>query len=374
MSAHQRHGAHHHLGAEAADRRVPWAVAAEVLLTAAQIIGGIFAESLPERPKRPCWLGYAAAALISLPVSASAHVRASPLAPGELWASWSLDPIVLGGLIGIAVAYGLGVKRLWQRAGRGRGVAAWQVASFACGMAILCIALVSPLDSLGGALFSAHMAQHIILTAAAPPLLLLGRPSVMLWSLPAQARLAVGSWLRTGLLPRLWRFMTRPVVAFVFEAAVLWGWHTPGAIHAAVENGLVHTAMHASFLIGGLLLWETLAHPGRRRTAGYPIAAAASFLTMLHSGMLGALLTFAPRPFYTSYANLPLGWALSPLEDQQLAGIFMWVVCGTIYLVVALAIIGAWLHDLEKRAQTDTSPYLDGGSRASGKSADVALP
>ena len=302
------------------------------------------ARSIAERLRR-----HGIAALIPVPVPADAHVQSPPLGPGDLWSSWSVDPSIVAALAGIAIAYGAGARRLWIQAGVGRGVAVWQVASFYAGMAVLAAALVSPLDGLGEALFSAHMAQHILLTAVVPPLLLLGRPLVLLWSLPVRFRRTAGIWLRLGVLPRIWCWMTKPVIAFLTEAAVLWGWHAPWAIHAALENDFVHALMHGSFLLGGLLLWETLAHPGRRGMAGYPIAAAASFLTMLHTGLLGALLTFAPRPFYTFYGDLPVGWGLTPLEDQQLAGLFMWVVCGMIYIVVALALTGVWLHNLEKQ-------------------------
>lgn len=291
-----------------------------------------------------------AASLLALhPFPARAHVEIPPAGPDDLWAAWSLDPVVMIVLAGVAIAYAAGVRRLWSRAGPGRGATGWQVASFAAGMAVLAVALVSPLDGLGEALFSAHMAQHVVLTAVVPPLLLLGRPLVLIWALPQRGRAATGVWLRKGLLPRLWRWMALPLAAFLIEAAVLWGWHAPAAIHAALENELIHACMHLSFLLGGLLLWETLAHAGRRRTAGYAIAAAMSFLTMLHSGLLGALLTFAPRPFYTFYGDLPLSWGLTLLEDQQLAGLFMWVVCGMIYIGVALFLIGAWLRDLERR-------------------------
>lgn len=289
------------------------------------------------------------------PRSSPAHVDVPPTGPGDLWSAWSSDPVVLTGLALLAIGYGLGVHRLWRRAGFRRGLALWQVASFAAGMTTLSASLVSPLEGLGEALFSAHMGQHIVLTAVAPPLLLLGRPLIVLWSLPRRARLAVGAWIRTGFLPRVWRWMSRPVAAFLIEGAILWGWHAPFAIHAALESRLVHATMHMSFLAGGLLLWEALAYTGRRRVSGYPIAAALSFLTMLHTGVLGALLTFAPRPLYTVYGDAPLAWGLTPLEDQQLAGLLMWVVCGIIYIVTALLLIGAWLHQIEQRSSAGWS-------------------
>lgn len=313
-------------------------------------------------------LGYGAAALLAVqPRPALAHAAGLPPAPDDLWAAWSLDPLMVLMLLSLGIAYGLGLCRLWRRAGRGRGVRHWQAVSFATGLAVLALALTSPLDGLGEALFSAHMAQHIILTAAVPPLLLLGKLLVLIWSLPNRARAAVGAWIRTGLLPRIWRWLARPKTGFVIEAAVLWGWHAPDAIHAALENGFVHASMHLSFLSGGLLLWEALAQTGPRRIGGYLVAAASSFLTMLHTGVLGALLTFAPRPLYTVYGERPLAWGLTPLEDQQLAGLLMWVVCGWIYMATALIMIGIWLTQLQNRsASIWTAPATAGndGSRA----------
>ncbi len=149
-------------------------------------------------------LGYAVVIpLALLAEAASAHVDAPPAGPAELWATWSIDPFLLTVLVAVGVAYAAGVRRLWLRAGRGRGIAVWQAASFSAGMAVLALALVSPLDGLGEALFSAHMAQHILLTAAVPPLLLLGRPMVLIWAFPSRTRAALGTWLRRGIVPRL---------------------------------------------------------------------------------------------------------------------------------------------------------------------------
>jgi putative membrane protein len=216
------------------------------------------------------------------------------------------------------------------------------VASFAGGVASLALALSPPLSGLAATFLSAHMAQHIVLAAVAPPLLLLGRPVVLIWALP----FAVRGLLR-GPPSRLWRRATQPATAFVIEAAVLWGWHMPAAVALASRAPLAHAAMHLGFLGGGLLFWASLAAPGRGEARGHALTAAASFLTMLHTGFLGALLTFAPFPLYASYAAEIPGRALTALEDQQFAGLLMWIVCGTIYLVATLVLAGAWLAGLD---------------------------
>lgn len=289
------------------------------------------------------------AALLA-PAPAWAHVEEGPADPNALWTAWSVEPMVLAGLAVLIAGYAAGVSRLWSEAGAGRGASGWQAASFAAGALALVIALVSPLDQMGGSLFSAHMAQHILLTAVAPPLLLLGRPVVLLWSLPIELRSVVGRWIGTGLLPRIWRWMARPAIAVSIEAAVLWGWHLPGAVNLALTSELAHTAMHLSYLLGGLLMWEALAHAGQRRSTSYLVAAASAFLTMLHSGLLGALLTFAPEPLYAVYAGRTSAWGLTSLEDQQLAGLLMWVICGLIYVTAAILLFGAWLRRLEQHS------------------------
>ena len=143
--------------------------------------------------------------------------------------------------------------------------------------------------------------------------------------------------------------MTLPFPAFVIEALVLWGWHAPSAIEAALENGAIHAAMHFSFFMGGLLFWHALAHAGRRQGVGYAETAGLSFLTMMHTGLLGALLTFAPRPLYLGYGDSPLTWGLTPLEDQQIAGLIMWVICGMIYIVAGIVLLAAWIRQFERR-------------------------
>ncbi|MAU95484.1 MAG: hypothetical protein CMP81_06295 [Fulvimarina sp.] len=287
--------------------------------------------------------------MVLSPRFAEAHAANPPEGPADLWAAWTLDPIVLVGFVAIVAGYALGVGKLWRRAGAGRGIAPSGVASFTAGMAAFSVAMVWPLDALGEILFSAHMAQHIVLTAVVPPLLWLGRPVILLWSVPRQLRSHVGAWLRIRPVRTLWTWMTLPLPAFLLEGAILWGWHAPGAIAAALENEAVHAAMHLSFLVGGLLFWHALAHAGRRRGTGYAETAALSFLTMMHTGLLGALLTFTPRPLYLAYGDSPLAWGLTPLEDQQIAGIIMWVICGTIYIVAGVLLLAAWLGQIERQ-------------------------
>src|SRR5947209_1301702 len=107
-----------------------------------------------------------------LSVIMTAHT-VGPLAPGDLWRAWTLEPVLLISLLAVAVLYGTGLYRVWQRAGYGHGVHFWQAAAFAFSLLATVIALVSPLDALSGALFSAHMLQHMVLIEVVAPLLAL---------------------------------------------------------------------------------------------------------------------------------------------------------------------------------------------------------
>jgi putative membrane protein len=256
--------------------------------------------------------------------------------PDTLWRSWSVDPLVWGLLLFALTLYGHGVRRLWTRAGGGRGVTYAAAVAFAIGAAVLTVALVSPLDALGGTLLSAHMAQHALLVAVAPPLLLLGRPGVVFaWAVPGRRRwlLASHTWRRiTGVVEAL----SQPLPAAALHGLALWAWHAPAAFDAAAARNGVHALEHACFFGTALLFWRAILIAWSGRHVGPAVGA--TFATLMHSGLLGALITMAPRPLYAWYRERTQVWGLSALEDQQLAGLIMWVPMGLIYLAASLAL------------------------------------
>ena len=286
------------------------------------------------------------------PAYTAATTLALPPLPQTIWSAWSWEPWVLLGLALSACAYGRGVRRLWQRAGPGRVIRYWQVASFATGLAAVFVALVSPLSALAEALFSAHMVQHLLLTLLAAPLLVLGAPLVpFLWALPKPVRQAVGRWWRrSDWARRFWHTASHPYLVWLLYAFSFWIWHLPGLYQAALERVWVHELEHISFIVPALLFWWTVIHPlGGRRRLGYGAGALYLFTTALHSSALGALLTFARRPLYPIYLSSVAAWNLTLLEDQQLAGVIMWVPAGIIYPVSALLLLGIWLQRMESR-------------------------
>lgn len=287
------------------------------------------------------------AALVPLP--AAAHAGRPP-APHDLAAAWPLEPGVLAPLLLAGWLYARGTERLWRSAGAGRGVRRREAACFAAGWLALAVALASPLHPLGNALFSAHMVQHELLVALAAPLLVLGRPLVpLLWALPPGWRRAAGAAARGRAVRAGWRALTAPFAAWLLHAAALWLWHLPGPYQAALGGDAAHALQHASFLGTGLLFWWSVAH-GRGGRTGHGAAAAYLFATAMHSGGLGALLTFARSPWYPAYAGATEAWGLTPLEDQQLAGLVMWIPGGLAYLVAALVLVAAWMRESERRA------------------------
>ncbi|HET6522434.1 MAG TPA: cytochrome c oxidase assembly protein [Geminicoccaceae bacterium] len=295
-----------------------------------------------------------AAALLLLPDGGGALAHGPmPLTPDRAWSSWtswSLAPEVVLPLLLVGWLYGRGLAALWSRAGALRGVGPWQVASFAAGWVALAVALVSPLDGMAGALASAHMVQHMILLVVAPPLLLLGNPAVpMLWALPASWRGALGRLPRRGPLALAWDGLSRPMVAAALYGAAIWIWHLPGPYQAALASPALHAFEHATLLVAGLIYWHRLIAPLRRSEFGHGGATISVVLSMIHTGLLGALLTFARRPWYPAYAPWPEAWGLTLLEDQQLAGLIMWVPMNLLYLIAALALMAHWLRLAERQ-------------------------
>ena len=282
-----------------------------------------------------------------LPPVALAH-EGQPLAPHDLWSAWSLEPAVVAGLALTGLLYIAGARALWRSAGTGRGLRKWEAGAFAAGWLTLAVALVSPLHQLGGVLFSAHMVQHELLMALAAPLLVLGRPVVVwLWALPIGWRKRLGGWAAAAPVKRTWAVLTLPLVAWTIHALAIWVWHVPRFFQATLQSELVHTLQHLSFLGSALLFWWALLQI-RDGRLGRPAAVVYLFTTAVHTSLLGAILAFSSRVWYPLY-DATATWGLTPLEDQQLAGLIMWVPAGLAYLAAALAITASWLQEPERR-------------------------
>lgn len=275
--------------------------------------------------------------------AALAGVRAAPAlahagedhAGGAL--AWNGDPWIIGGLALSGFLYALGMRRLWRNAGRGAGVPAWRIACFAAGMVTLAVSLLSPVDTLGSELFSMHMVQHELMMLVAAPLIILGHPLVLyLWAFNPGARRRIGQWTKLGAVKGTWRTLTMPLPAWLLHAIVLWGWHFPIMFQASLKSDAVHTVQHLSFLVSALLFWAALIGTSARMRDGSAVLYILT--TLIHTGMLGALLTFSSTAWYPVYAGRTEAWGLTLLEDQQLGGLIMWVPAGFVLLLAALAV------------------------------------
>jgi cytochrome c oxidase assembly factor CtaG len=145
------------------------------------------------------------------------------------------------------------------------------------------------------------------------------------------------------LTAQLWRFLTRPLNATILHGVAIWIWHAPLLFDAAVTHVSMHRLQHLSFLLTALLFWWSLI-----RRADYGVAVGHLFVTMLHTSILGALMALAPRVLYEAQTADALSWGLTPLEDQQLAGVMMWVLAGTLYAGAALAFAALWIGRSDK--------------------------
>jgi putative membrane protein len=287
--------------------------------------------------------------LCVLPATLHAHGDGL-LEPHHVWTAWSIRPaLILPALLG-SLWYALGVRVLWRNRRGGRGLPRWRVVCFAAGMIALMLALVSPIDALGEVLFVGHMVQHMLLMTLAAPLIALGAPLIAcLAALPrAQRRMLLTRWRDARPIQALAHALTRPVTAWMAAAVTLWFWHAPGPYDAAISSNVVHALEHASFLGTALLFWWPLADPAPRRRLGYGWGVLYVFTACMQGGVLGALLTFSRTPFYSAHLETTAAWGLTPLEDQQLAGVVMWFPGGLVYLAALLTIVALWLQKAER--------------------------
>jgi cytochrome c oxidase assembly factor CtaG/cytochrome c551/c552 len=259
--------------------------------------------------------------------------------------------VVLAMVVSLTL-YFRGVTRL--RARTDRGIQWWEWSAFALGWATIAAALLSPIATISDVLFSVHMTQHELLMLIAAPLIVAGRPMIAgAWALSPGARAAVFRVTREGAVRGTWRAITNPFVVLVVHGVVLWAWHIPAAFEWALHNPNVHAMQHLMFFVTAALFWWAIIH-GRYGRLGYGMAVFFVFATAMHTTLLGVLITFANHLWYPTYAHT----APHPMEDQQLAGLIMWIPAGVILTLIALALFAAWLGESERRTRGSTTASM----------------
>jgi len=244
----------------------------------------------------------------------------APPDPASLLSRWNLDPALIAALVVVVVAYALLTgKGSW----RGASLAPWRRGCFYGGWALGAAALISPLCPLSVSLFSARVGQHMLLEMIVAPLIALGRPSVFLAAWPQR--------IQGRLIPRGSHGALAASGAF---AATLWFWHAPGPYAATFASVAIYWLMHVTAFGTALWLWTGLLDASRGRLGDL---LAAALVTTLQMGFLGALITFAAGPIYRVHWLTTAAWGLTPLQDQQLGGVIMWIPAGAVILVAIIA-------------------------------------
>ena len=217
----------------------------------------------------------------------------------------------------------------------------WRLAAFLLGLATIWLSIASPLDGFADALLSAHMVEHLLLMSFVPPLLLLGYPVVpLLRGLPHGVIVhLIAPLIRSKLLRSLGHFLTTPLVAWLAMNLIFLGWHVPAAYDFALEHEPWHDFEHICFLGSAILFWWPIIQPwpSRARHGGW--------FTLLYlvsadivNTVLSAFLAFCDRPVYSYYLRQPNSFNISPLSDQIVGAVAMWVVGSLVFLVPVVMI------------------------------------
>jgi putative membrane protein len=218
---------------------------------------------------------------------------------------------------------------------------AWRLAAFLLGLATMWSSIGSPLDGFADALLSAHMVEHLLLMSFVPPLLLLGYPVVpLLRGLPRGFTVRLlGPLLRLEALRRVGHFLTTPLVAWLAMNLIFLGWHVPAAYDFALEHEHWHEFEHICFLGSSILFWWPLVRPWP--TSMHPMGwFALPYLIMadIVNTALSAFLAFCGQPVYGYYLREPNPFHISPLSDQMLGSVIMWVVGSLVFLIPAVIV------------------------------------
>lgn len=309
--------------------------------------------------------------VLAVPSFAVAHgpAPAEPPTPLNLLFGWSFDPWIWIPLVGAGLLWRWAVRRV-NAAHPATPVPKSRSLAFAAALAAVAVALQSGIERYDTSLFWVHMLQHLLLTMVAAPLVALSGPITLL------LRVAGPSERRRFILPvlhsRLVRVASHPVVAWLVFAGVAWATHFSPLFDAALEDRLVHDFEHGLLFASGLLFWWPAAgvDPTPWRLS-YPARLLYVGLQMPQNTFLSLAIYSASAPLYPHYATLVRGWGPTPLADQQIAGGIMWVAGDLMFLVVALALLAAWMQTEERSlARVDARAEVD---RAAIRARELAL-
>lgn len=270
----------------------------------------------------------------------------------SVWTAWNFDiQIILLFVLGVSL-YIRGLRRWPQRS---RPHPWWRTGSYISGLLLLVLAYESPVDRLAEHHFSMHMAQHMVLVMVAVPLVLLGAPTTpLLRGLPKSIKRGVVVPIAASRSMRhAYRFLTQPLIVFVLYSVSIGVWHiVPSWYDAAVGNQLIHDIQHVTFLGGAFLFWWTVIDPAPLHARmGYLLRIVYVIAAGTYQGVLGAFITLADTPLFSTYVDVRPVFGISPLADQELGGLIMWMGGQLVHLLVLGALFAVWAVDSERRQQ-----------------------
>ena len=266
----------------------------------------------------------------------------------------AVGPVVA--VVAAAAVYALGMGR---RSAGGRPLPVTEAALFGTGLATLIAVLAPPFEALAERRLWAHMVQHVAVVAVAAPLLVLGNGSgVLAAGLPPSWRRGWAVTPRPSWLDDPARATPVAAAALLVHTGALWAWHVPAQYEAALRSPPVHALEHATLFVTALFFWQAVA--GSRRRAESGGAVLVTFVAALQGSALGALMTLARSPWYPTHAGSAAGSGLTPLEDQQIAGVVMWGPGGAIYTLAGVLLLAGWI----RRSEREAAPPAGGGRPA----------
>jgi putative membrane protein len=292
------------------------------------------------------------AAFVASPVLAHGPAPTEPPTLQNLLLGWTFEPLPTLGILAALSWWTWAVRRV-DALHPANPVPRRRTVAFVGGMLAIGFALLSGIDQYDTTLFSIHMVQHVLLTLVAAPLIALSAPVTLMLRVASPATRK--RWILPVLHSRVLRFLAFPVVSWVLFAAAMWVSHFSPLFDAALENPLIHDFEHAIYLITALLFWwpAVALDPAHWRMS-HPARALYVFLQMTQNTFLSVVILNAQTVLYPHYATVQRSWGPTPLEDQQIAAAFMWVVGDMLFLAASFAILLGW-----SRAETRATERTD---------------
>lgn len=270
------------------------------------------------------------------------------------WTWWTIHWSTVIGLAALGWAYTWGVRRLQAKATAAGteppALRRSQQIAFVSGLLVIFVSLNGPLHDLSDTyLFSAHMVQHLLLSLAVPPLLLVGTPGWLL-----------RPFLANPAIERVARSLTRPTRCFIIFNVVIIAWHLPPLYNTAMAYHPIHIVQHLMFLVASVLMWWPFLSPlPELPRLSYPGQMLYCFLMVIPMSIVAIYIAMADHVLYPAYSLAPRVWDITPMSDQQIGGLIMWVPGGLLFYVVMTFVFFKWAGrdtDTTAGAQVDWRP------------------